>query len=72
MENCPTCGMPVSSVFEHVDESCETWTHRVTWTVDGEPCEYRGTEQAVREMRRFMLNISPLKRDNISQVLEVF
>lgn len=71
MKNCPTCGAPVESIFDHVDENCETWTHRVTWTVDGRLCEYRGTQTDVDEMRSFMLNASPLKRDNISEVLDL-
>lgn len=58
MERCPTCGQP--------------WkTHRVTWRVDGKLCEFRGTEADVESIRDFILNFSPLKRDNISAVLEI-
>lgn len=47
MENCPTCGRVVSSIFDHVDEDCENWDieeadaatgevkYKVTHTVGG-------------------------------------
>lgn len=28
MKNCPTCGRAVTSIFDHVDVSCENWPDR--------------------------------------------
>lgn len=75
-ERCPTCGRPVPSVFEHVDADCENWsdddpTHQVTWRVEGRLCSFRGDRADVSMMRDFMLNVSPLKREDISEVTEI-
>lgn len=45
--------------------------YRVTWIVDGRQCAFEGTEIQVRETRHFMLYISPLKRDDISEVIKL-
>lgn len=30
MTNCPTCGRPVDSIFDHLDENCEDWPQHLT------------------------------------------
>lgn len=46
-------------------------THYVTWEVDGEVCRHEGSLADVVEIRRFMLHVSPFKRNNISAVMPI-
>lgn len=42
MENCPTCGRLVPTIFEHVDVSCENWPDRDVKPYGEGSIEYRG------------------------------
>jgi hypothetical protein len=46
-------------------------THYVAWKVDGELCTATGSKTDMEDLRHFMKHVSPLKRDDISEVLPI-